>query len=429
MNVRHRNLAILLAAIAVLIGLLFYGTSRDAPEGAGPSGGATRPVAAKDAGPLAIAPPTNIGAGDTGLPQDWIDLLDRDPGGAMAKAAAIARETGNRKLLFLAGRYLLTKDFSHAALVSRTLKNGEEFQHLLVDAIPGALAKDLEAAIASAAAIVGQDKNHALRLIGQHFLQLGDFSRVMAVQEAMPFSDDKEAMVRMLFGDLAHKSPADAFAWLPRLDKARELPVALQSMQLVFVKSRSEENLRKLLSHSDKWEKWDGRTNVISALGYLLKKRGDLIGLETLKNELPDHEKGYLVGLALSFDAPVKNFVTEIDEIKDRVLRHNKIMSFVRQKTSADPMATAGEIMELSSDADFRAGYSGLIQTWIRMDSEGMSAWVQKLPPGPRRDMAIREFAIWMNRIDKTLTRQVISWHHSEAEREATKKLFGNQIR
>jgi hypothetical protein len=360
--------------------------------------------------------------GSEGFPSDWKELLDRDPEAAMAKAAQVARTSQDRAALRSAASYLLSKSFKFAPLVSKYLTS-LEYQQALQDVLPSVATMEVHELVAIADTVVGENKNHTFRLLGAQFIKSGDAEAAMAIQEAMPFGTGKEWLISGIFDILATTNTAKAFEWLPKLEKTRELPAAISRLQLAFLNASSEPDLTALLTFVKEPE---SREKVILSIASLMQRRGDFVSLESFKAGLSDREKDLLVGLNFPVDNAVGDAVAEFNKAKDPFVRRQKISSFVSKKAATDPERTATEVLALN-DTDFPDALRGLTQTWVRLDSERMSVWVQKLPSGARRDSVIREFAVAMNRIDKTLTPQIISWHEREAERQVTRKMFPRQ--
>ena len=149
----------------------------------------------------------------------------------------------------------------------------------------------------------------------------------------------------------------------------------------------------------------------------MAKSRGDILAIDRIKNGGPKSEQSIVeIGL-LDFNAEPRSFVEQAKSITEIPRRHEAVVSYFRTHSATDLEVWASKLDTIDNEL-YPAAVGGVIGNWIETDSEAASEWVQKLPKGTRRDVAIGEFATRMKRIDKRAALEAVSWIDNAELRE-----------
>ena len=135
----------------------------------------------------------------------------------------------------------------------------------------------------------------------------------------------------------------------------------------------------------------------------------NFVAIDNIKNGVPKSEQSIVdIGL-VDFNAEPRSFIEQAKSIAEIPRRHEAVVSYFRTHSATNPEIWASKLDTIDNEL-YPAAVGGVIGNWIETDSEAASEWVQKLPKGTRRDVAIGEFATRMKRVDKRAALEAVSW-------------------
>jgi hypothetical protein len=428
---------IVAVATALVVGVIWMfwpPTTRNSAGGAAtpaqPPSRSLQPLGAR----TGVSPPISVSPGVTAnfelswagqkLPPSVRELADQNPIAALELAVKDQTATKSDVLLRSVASYLLLKDFTLAPKIVSYLKEAPQRQGVLMSTVMHALRKDKEATLQTIPSIVGAGKVEAFRISVSALVQLGDVQSAKRVQMEMPFSRERDLAIATLAPHMAKAGTEEAFAWLSQLQPQGERSQAMQEMLRTFMAAQSEENVLRLLPYANNDVL---RGHILQAAVKLRQDRGDSAGVDQLLEKLSVPQADSIRSAVMDLRQPLNEYLHDINQLKTPSVRTTAVERYFATNTANDPKSWAEQAIALEDELSPSA-LRGVIKNWMRIDSEELSEWVQRLPAGPRRDQTIRDFAMQMSAIDLEAAKAAAHWITDPTLRNQTVKILASRV-
>lgn len=340
------------------------------------------------------------------IPPRLLSVAQMDPVKALQMAEDDAKASGRYDLVPNLAEYLLLKDFNLLKTVAPFLRNRNDWETVLSVAVPEALKSNQANALHLINELRGESRGQALRMSVQTFLNDQDFTKAITAQIDMPFSSERNAAIMAIGGKFGQLDEKSFFAWLPQLLEGDERDRAIKAYAHALIGRGAMTNLSPLLKLT---QDSGTRQEIIEALARSEPEMGKSPTSGSAILQLSSAEIIEKKLASLNNEQPLDAFVLEANKLTDGGGRLAAYQKYFRENANADPKGWAEKALGVDEGA-FAYAVAGALGTWLTIDTEAASEWVQRIPPGQKRDIAIREFALQMARIDLAAAQQAISW-------------------
>lgn len=276
--------------------------------------------------------------------------------------------------------------------------------------------RNRSALLSSISTLDGIVKNEALGFAITHFASAGLLEDAVNLQQAMPFSSHRNNAILRLAPQLAKRDPERALRWLDDLQPEGEMPIAADQLIKVFRENRDAHSLSKLL---DKTTEGFRREMIVQNIVAIANERKDKEMMVYLNSQLDDVEKDYITVAELKFSEPHDAFLTQVGGIRSERKRLEMVGQYFGTRTAEMPAKWAN--VALNVPPAYRGiAIENVIASWLSVDTEAASEWVQSISSPRDRDFAVSAFARGINRVDKSAARTALSWISDEGIRKKT---------
>jgi hypothetical protein len=220
-------------------------------------------------------------------------------------------------------------------------------------------------------------------------LRSRDVRQAAAMLDEMPFSTERSQMLSRVAAEFVKLDPKEALDWARKMTWGED-KVTAQSELLNYAAGQKDPAayMRAVLSSSDSPRI---RSEAIQRIVRTEMERGPvdktLAWIGSLSGA--DRDTGYLQYIAL---VPLNDFEgmnSIMAKIQDPKAQTSAVRAVVVRSAQKDPAATAGWVLNSFPPTTKEPALRSLVNTWYNQDSHQLMDWVESLPKGIDRDIAL----------------------------------------